>query len=138
MDLATFGAILSFAIDLEGKAAQFYESATSLHEHFATLASAAQKNGKQLERIRRENVAEMILEPIADFDSEDYTPNLALSSDASPADVVAQAGEVEAAFQRFYETAAEKLPIKEVSRRLTKLARQHQQSQADLAALTVE
>lgn len=137
MDLATFGAILGFAIDLEAQAAQFYESAAPMHEHFATLASAAQKNRQQLERIRRENVAEMILEPITDFDSDDYTPSFALSSGASPADVVAQATEVEAAFLRFYETAAEKLPIKEVSRRLTKLAHQHRQSQADLAALAV-
>lgn len=138
MDLATFGAILSFAIDIEEQAAQFYEAAAPLHDQFATLASACRKNGKQLERIRRENVAEMILEPITGFESDDYTPDLALPGDASPVDAASQAAQVEMTFERFYEVAAEKLPIKEVSRRLEKLARQHRQSHADLTALAAE
>jgi rubrerythrin len=138
MDLATFGAILSFAIDVEGQAAQFYEAATPLHDQFASLASACQKNRKQLERIRRENVAEMILEPITGFESDDYTPDFALAADASPTDVAAQAAQVETTFEQFYQVAAEKLPIREVSRRLEKLARQHRQSHGDLTALAAE
>lgn len=138
MDLATFGAILSFAIDLETRAAAFYESATPLHDQFATLASAARKNQKQLERLRRENVAEMILEPITGFDSEDYTPDFTPAPDASPATVVAQAAEMQATFQRFYETAAEKLPIKEVSRKLSKMAKQYGQNQETLTTLAVD
>jgi rubrerythrin len=138
MDLATFGAILSFAIDIEGQAAQFYETATPLHDQFSNLASVCQKNGKQLERIRRENVAEMILEPITGFESDDYTPDFALPADASPASAAAQAAQVETTFERFYEVAAEKLPIKEVSRRLEKMARQHRQSHVDLTALAAE
>ena len=138
MDLATFGAILSFAIDLETRAVEFYESATPLHDRFATLASEARKNQKQLERLRRENVAEMILEPITGFNSEDHTPDFTPVPGVPPADTVAQATEIQATFPRFYETAAEKLPIKEVSRKLTKMARQYEQNQEALTALAID
>jgi rubrerythrin len=138
VNLATFGAILSFGIDLETRAAKFYESAQPLHDHFAILASAARKNQKQLERLRRENVAEMILEPITDFNSDDYTPDFTPAADSSPASVVAQAAEIQATFQRFYETAAVKLPIKEVSRKLNKMARQYEQNREALATLAID
>lgn len=78
LELGTFGAVMKFAMELESIAAEFYKSASSkttdagLGSLLEKLSSRSTKRSKILERVRRENVTEMILEPIAGLDSDSY------------------------------------------------------------------
>ena len=80
--LNTFGAIMTFAIELERRLADYYGSAGA-----AALAKAADKRRKKLERARRENVVEITLEPIAGLDAADYALELGDDSAAGQAAV---------------------------------------------------
>jgi hypothetical protein len=90
MDLGTTGSILSFALTRETEVGAFYRRYTSLvgssslREAFELLQKAQQKRERLLNRFRRENVTEMILEPIHGFDSEAF--ELAFTSEDSPGD----------------------------------------------------
>jgi hypothetical protein len=90
MDLGTTGSILSFALKRETELGAFYRRYTSLvsnltlREAFELLQKAQQKRERLLNRFRRENVTEMILEPIHGFDSEPF--ELAIAIEDSPDD----------------------------------------------------
>ena len=100
MELGTFGSILKFALEQENEAIQFYKSASAhlsnqrLNELFSELVIRGEKRIKTLERVRRENTTEMILEPIVDFDSEKYSIGKAISDSGD---------------ENFYITAAKKI-----------------------------
>ena len=85
--IVSFGSLLTFSIELERGAAEFYEQCAKHSQSADLLQALARGNRKRsatLERVRRENVTEMILEPIADLDaghvampdagSEDWLP----------------------------------------------------------------
>ncbi|MHA1481191.1 MAG: hypothetical protein ACTSQZ_07200 [Candidatus Thorarchaeota archaeon] len=78
LDLGTFGAVMKFAMELESIAAEFYKFASSkasdadLVNLLEKLVNRSTKRNKILERVRRENVTEMILEPITGLDSDSY------------------------------------------------------------------
>jgi rubrerythrin len=122
MDLATFGAILSYAMEFEEKAAEFYTQAAKgdLTDVFADLERSSRKRAKRMERTRREGVAEMILEPIMGLDGDDY--QAVLSVEAGEALNLEQAIALEETAIRFYSDAAAKLPIREVVRTFTRMA----------------
>lgn len=124
MELGTFGAIFSFALDLETRAARFYESDS--RDVFVERARAARKRCLRLERARREMVSEMILESISGICSEDY--DVALDPGGSEVMALRQAKELEDAAVRFYLRAADKMPIPEAARMLRRVAREHEQS----------
>jgi hypothetical protein len=73
MPLENFGSILNFAEELELQDLGFYKTlvdnpACADHKPmFEAFAAAIDKNVKTVQRTRRENVTEMILEPIRDF-----------------------------------------------------------------------
>ena len=73
MPLENFGSILNFAEELESQDRQYYEAvagnpACSDHKQmFEQFAANAKKNVATVQRTRRENVTEMILEPIKGF-----------------------------------------------------------------------
>jgi hypothetical protein len=94
--LNTFGAILTFAIEMEGQIAAYYRALGS------PRVADADKRRTTLERVRRENVTEIKLEPIEGLAEADYVLNLA---DSSPAGQQA----VEATAARFYADTAPKL-----------------------------
>lgn len=115
MDLGTFGAIMKFALEVESEVTGFYESAREmikdedLSTFFASLASRGQKRIKTVERIRRENVTEMILEPITGLDSDSYKPVTSIPD--SPDDKALQgiALEIEKSLHSFYVEAGAKI-----------------------------
>jgi len=135
MDLATFGAIMSFGLDLEQQAAAFYDSAArdALEEPFANLAKSARKRAVRMERARREGIAEMILEPITGMDGDDY--NLELVPDAEEAELLRQAIALEETTRRFYIDAAGKIPVREVVRTCIRMAKQSENRRAELEKL---
>lgn len=111
--LNTFGAIMTFAIDLETRLRDYYQSVGD-----ATRAAAADKRRANLERVRRENVTEIKLEPIEGLDEANYALNLADTSAAGQ-----QAVEQIAA--QFYTDTAPKLNVREAQRALERCAKQH-------------
>ena len=110
--LNTFGAILTFAIELEGQIAGYYRAIGS------PRAADADTRPINLERVPRENVTEIKLEPIEGLDEADYALNLADTS-------VAGQRAVEAAAARFYADTAPKLNVREAQRALERAAKQH-------------
>ena len=115
MQLGTFGAIMKFAMDLEIFAEQFYENALrcrldsdvqSLMEKFHKRCSI---RVKLLERVRRENVTEMILEPIEDFESNPYVITITIPDGSDSTKVNEMASAVEKKRHGFFEKASVKI-----------------------------
>lgn len=114
MELGTFGSILKFAIELENEAMEFYKNTATrlgdqkLKDLFGDLSIRGEKRIKTLERVRRENTTEMILEPIVDFESDKYTLTTAVLSSKGDEIFHEIALEIETKLELFYLTAAKK------------------------------
>jgi len=111
--LNTFGAILSHAIGLESRLNAYYIRAGQTER-----AAAADKRRKKLERVRRENVVEITLEPIEGLDEANYVFDLDDSS----------AGGQSAAEQlaaRFYQDVAPKINVRTAQRALERCGQEH-------------
>lgn len=128
MNLGTFGAIMTFAMELERQGVSLYGGeAEGIPEGTrAELLRGSRKRLKRLERARREGVAEMILEPIQGLEDEDYRVEEAGSAAET-------AVRFEAGCARYYRDAAEKLPILEISRLFQRMAEESEARQARLA-----
>ncbi len=111
--LNTFGAVFTFAIELEAQLSAYYGGLDD-----AAMAKAADKRRKKLERVRRENVVEITLEPIAGLDADDYALDL---SDGS-AKGQAAAARIAA---RFYRDAAPKINVRVAQRALERCGKEH-------------
>lgn len=115
MDLGTFGAIMKFALEVENEVTSFYESAKEMVEDqeltglFNSLADRGRKRAKTIERVRRENVTEMILEPITGLDSDEYKPVTAIPEGPDDGTIQEVAVEIEKNLQSFYTQAALKI-----------------------------
>ena len=76
MTLSTFGAIMGFAAEMVQQTETLYKTMVQkaknplLREALQVLLEEERKNYSLMERTRRENVTEMILEPIAGLDAE--------------------------------------------------------------------
>lgn len=137
MELGTFGAIMSFALALERRAAAFYEAAArgDVEETCRELARGSSKRAALVERARREAVTEMILESITGLDGEDYQVDLDPMVDRR--EWVSQALLLEGQSERYYRDAADKLPIRQVARLFHRLARENEQREALVERLLV-
>ncbi|MFQ6116970.1 MAG: ferritin-like domain-containing protein [Candidatus Bipolaricaulia bacterium] len=141
MELTTFGALLQFALELEGTAVQFYEEAAKVaqqaevQEDFQTSAGEGKRYRKKLERMRRENVNEMLLESFQGLEGKDYRMELGLSPDMGDGELRALALQLEGALERFYRDAAGRLSLPEVARGLARLAEVHAQRKAGLGEI---
>jgi rubrerythrin len=126
MPLTNFGAILNFAEQLEKEDLAFYTEAASAsdstvwRELFASLAKENKKNMALVQRTRRENVTEMILEPIRDFTRAPYQ----IKPEGLAGLESAAAMSLENRAIRYYRDAAEKMrALPEVARALKTLAK---------------
>ena len=142
MPLENFGSILNFAEELESQDQEFYEAvvgnpACSDHQPmFEQFAADAGKNVKTVQRTRRENVTEMILEPIKDFVRAPYCEVCQTARDMTAADVLATANRLEDRAVRYYTEAAAKIKaLPEVARALKLLAKKHKAHLDSLAAI---
>ena len=111
--LNTFGAILTHAIELESSLYDYY---TAIGNH--DRASASDKRRKKLERVRRENVVEITLEPIEGLDEADYALNLDDTSDAGQ-------NAVENTASQFYSDVAPKINVRQAQRALERCGQDH-------------
>lgn len=111
--LNTFGAIMTYAINLETNLRDYYE-AVGNHN----LAQDADKRRLTLERIRREYVVEITLEPIEGLSETNYI----FQYDNHTAE--GQSDNERTAAQ-FYTDAAPKINVRQAQRALERCARQH-------------
>ena len=144
MPLENFGSILGFAETLEKEDLEFYQTAAQQSEAggnkalFESLAREASKNIKTIERTRRENVTEMILEPIRDFTRDEFCESFEKTDIMSGSIMVETARCREARARRYYAEAAEKIKaLPEVSRALKRLGKERQKHLDTLADLPV-
>jgi hypothetical protein len=111
--LNTFGAIMTHAIELETRLRDAYTQAGE-----AARAAESEKRRVTLERVRRENVTEIKLEPIEGLDEANYALDLAAPSSASMKAAAATAA-------RFYAEVAPKINVREAQRALERCGKQH-------------
>jgi rubrerythrin len=112
VELGTFGAILKYAIDAEDAATNFYaklsEKADGESKALLSGMSGASKKGKQtLERVRRMEMQEMILEAITGLDTVNYECKYEAGGDLKEG--LKNAAAIENAAAKFYADAAAKL-----------------------------
>ncbi len=129
MQLNAFGAVLRFALELEEEATRCYGEAGESVEDEGVRAAFAALHGegaalrRRLERIRREQVNEMLLESIEGLDAAAYRAGVLPSGDDKAR--IAFALAIEQRAERFYRDAADRISIPEVVRSFTRLADQH-------------
>ena len=111
--LNTFGAILSYAIEMEARLSDYFGDIGD-----AAKAKAADKRRKKLERVRRENVVEITLEPIAGLNADDYALDLNDGSAEGQAAVARIAA-------RFYQDVSPKINVRAAQRALERCGREY-------------
>ncbi len=128
MELKNFGSILNFAIELESTGQAFYRGsaanpACSAHSAlFQEFAEDERKNEQTMLRTRRENVTEMILEPIYDFSRASFLSSVDGVEGMGLKEFLASALDLEEKAERFYTQAAEKIrALPEVARALVRI-----------------
>jgi hypothetical protein len=111
--LNSFGAIFTFAIELEDRIHNYYKALGD-----AEKAEAAESRKEKLERSRRENVLEITLEPIDGLNEADYSLNLADSSAAGQKAIAQIAA-------KFYADTAPKINVRQAQRTLERCGKEH-------------
>ena len=142
MPLENFGSILNFAEQIESEDQAFYEiliNNPACAEHksvYEGLARDAQKNVKNIQRTRRENVTEMILEPIKDFVRAPFCEECQGADSLSAAEALETAKRLEDRGLRYYTEAAEKIKAQpEVARALKMVGKKRKAHISKLAEL---
>jgi rubrerythrin len=132
MELKNFGSILNFAAELEAGDEAFYRCVAQnpacvlYKDIFEELVKEHNQNEQKILRIRRENVTEMMLEPIKDFGR---TPFMMENGDAGRMDfesVLETARKLEIRSEHYYREAAEKVKaLPEVGGELRRIGKKH-------------
>ncbi len=141
MQLGTFGAVMGFASQLVSRSAEFYEAAADLarapqlKEALSFLGERARKDSITMEQSRRENVTEMILEPITGLHQEEYDVAVAKVTPGADAEILRTALALEERGQRFFRDSSVKLPLPEVARVFRKVAQRKEENLARLRSL---
>jgi rubrerythrin len=142
MPLKNFGSILNFAEELEQQDKAFYSAVASnpaCAEHgalFEQFAADLGKNIKSIQRTRRENVTEMILEPIKDFVRAPFCTECEGAATMSADEVLTTAKTLENRAERYYTEAAAKIKaLPEVARALKTVGKKHTAHLRKLAEL---
>lgn len=111
--LNQFGAILTYAIELEANIANYYQTVGD-----ADRAKKAEKRQSKMERIRRENVVEITLEPIDGLDEADYVFNFDDTSNEGQS-------AIETTAAQFYADVAPKINVRQAQRGLERAGKEH-------------
>lgn len=141
MALSTFGAIMGFAVKMAGESLEAYRKALpevkdpALREALEALAREGEKNRALMEQARRENVTEMILEPVTGLLSEDYDIDASVPAGSKDADFLKAALAHEAREEKFFREASARIPLPEVARIFRKVAAKKEKNRAVLSAV---
>lgn len=122
MALNQFGAVMTFAIELEGQLAEFYDKAAKDHPaHAAELqqrAEDARKRKKKIELSRTRDVTEITLEPIEGLDEAAYQINFGQTD-------IGAINTAEEVVRQFYADAAPKINVRESRKVLERCLKDH-------------
>ena len=143
MPLENFGSILNFAEELESQNRDFFSAAATnpacneMKDLFEKFALDGKKNITAVQRTRRENVTEMILEPIRDFTRAPFCEECGAAGSMNKDQALVAARRLEQRAERYYTQAADKIKaLPEVSRSFKSLAKNHAAHLKALAELT--
>ena len=132
MPLENFGSILNFAEELEQQDEAFFTAAASnpacaeQKALFEQFAADAKKNIKNIQRTRRENVTEMILEPIKDFVRAPFCEECEGADTMTASEALDAAKTLADRANRYYSEAAVKIKaLPEVARALKTIGKKH-------------
>ena len=132
MPLINFGSILSFAEEIEKQQFEFYNQVSALPQsaeltlELQTLSKAARKRISEVQRVRRENVTEMILETIDGFFREPFLMEIPNPADMPEEKIKPFILQMVDRAMDFYDKAALKLQGQaEVARALKGLRKKH-------------
>lgn len=132
MPLTSFGSILTFSEEIEVQDMAFYSGAANhpgcadLKPVFEEFIKECKKNIAIIQRTRRENVTEMILEPINDFVRTPFCMATQDSAAMSAEAIIETAKAMEQRALDYFTTAAAKIKaLPEVSTALKLLAKKH-------------
>ncbi len=141
MPLINFGSILGFALEIENQNNAFISAAagapscSDCKDLFKKLTKNSDKRVKDLQRTRRENVTEMILESIDGFTREPFMYESKDAREMDREEALQTAGAMFERSVRYYEAASKKLKGQsEVSRSLKTLAKKTKRDLAQLQA----
>ena len=141
MSLTTFGAIMAFSLEMVRYALDTYRAAVqkakdpALKEKLEALLQEAKKHLVLMEQIRRENITEMILEPIHGLQRVDYEMDITLSDQTQDSGLVKTALSVEEKMRKFFYEASAKVPIPEVKKMFLKIVQKKEMNLAKLEGL---
>jgi len=142
MPLENFGSVLNFAEGLEIQDQEFYETVAAnpacseYRDIFDQFTADAKKNVKTVQRVRRENVTEMILEPIKDLTRKPFCEECQGADSVSAAEALETAHRLEDRAERYYSEASAKIKaLPEVARALKILGKKRKAHIEKLAAL---
>jgi rubrerythrin len=141
MSLTTFGAIMGFAAEMVGQAEETYHTLVrkakdpDLREALQNLLGEEKKNRSLMEKTRRENVTEMILEPISGLGQEDYEVSLVIQDRMEDADLLKAALALEEREKKFFQDASSKVSLPEVARVFRKIVQKKEDNLAKLQRL---
>jgi rubrerythrin len=112
MKLQTASSVISFAKELEGKSAEFYEDLAQRYadgkDAFLSFANENKKNVVQIERAYYGVISDAIEGCFAfNVESDDYGLETTLAGNASYSQALSRAVEIEEAMVKFYSEAAE-------------------------------
>jgi rubrerythrin len=143
MALTTFGAIMGFAAEITGQTGEIYRTLAqkakgpTLREVLEALSGEEAKSHSLMERTRRENVTEMILEPITGLRQEDYEMDLKVTDHMGDADLLKAALAFEEREKKFFSDVSSKVPLPEVARIFRKMAQKKQENLEKLRNLVL-
>ena len=141
MALSTFGAIMGFAAEMIQQTETIYKTIIqeakdpALKEALQALLGEEGKNHSLMEKTRRENVTEIILEPVAGLHQGDYEIEMKVMDQPQDVDLLKMALTLEEREQRFFSDVSDKVPFPEVVRIFQKVAQKKEKSLAKLRAL---
>ncbi len=141
MALGTFGAIMNFALERVGSSVNIFKSMVQkakdsvLRETLQLLLDEEIRNYGLMEQTRRENVTEMILEPITGLEQEDYEITVDLPKQPKDIDLLKVALVVEEKERKFFSDSSAKIPLPEVARTFRKVAQKKEKTLAKLKTL---
>jgi len=143
MALGTFGAIMRFASEMIGSSLDIYKIAIgkaidpNLKETLQALLKEEEKNYSLMEQTRRENVTEMILEPITGLRQEDYEMDVKLSDHTKDVDLLKVALALEEKEKKFFIDSSAKVPLPEVSRIFRRITQRKEKNLTQLKSLSL-
>ena len=132
MPLTSFGSILTFAEEIETQDSDFYSGAVNnpecaeLKSLIEPFIKECKKNIIIVQRTRRENVTEMILEPIQDFVRAPFLIKEKDAQGMNEAEVLETIKIIEQRSVDYYTTSSKKMKsLPEVATALKLLAKKH-------------